>query len=67
MTFTQLFFIALVYTGAGTIIYGLFSFFYWLKETISEKKLYDEEQIELIVQKAKLETLKELRKEQEKI
>ena len=61
MTAIQILFMILTYIGAGTIVYFTIMFFIWIKETISEKRLYDEEQIELIVQKAKLETLKELR------
>lgn len=63
MTFTQqLLLMTLVYTGAGTIIYGLFGIFYWIKNRLEEKREFDEEQIELIVQKAKFQTLKELEK-----
>lgn len=66
MTFTQILFIGLAYTGAGTVIYGFFSFILWIKGLAQERKLYDEEQIELIVQKAKLQIIKELEENKKK-
>ena len=61
MTFTQFFLMALMYIGAGTIILLFFNLIFWIKEKLTEKRLYDEEQIDLIVQRAKLQTIKELK------
>lgn len=60
MTITQIIFLALVYTGVGTILIGIINLFYWIKEKIQQKKELDEEDIDLITQRVKIEVMKAL-------
>ena len=60
MTITQIIFLALVYTGVGTILIGIVNLFYWIKEKIQQNKELDEEDIDLITQRVKIEVMKAL-------
>lgn len=50
----------LVYIGATAVVGFILYSIAWLIEKLTERKLYDEQQIELIVQKAKIDTIKEI-------
>ena len=60
MTITQIIFLALVYTGVGTILIGIVNLIFWIKEKIQQSKEIDEEDIDLITQRVKIEVMKAL-------
>lgn len=63
MTLTSgqfLFFQIMVYIGSAAIVGFVLYSIAWLIEKLTERKLYDEQQIDLIVQRAKLDTIRQL-------